>query len=228
MVSGPEVSQLVNQYELSSQIKVAMEDIRHHEQTIQSQKSFTDKVHKLFGVKSQEESNDLLTLDTKTIAHPSAAELVTTHFEKGHVAFRNFNGLGDEASFYRSIKNNKVDFFRQEAAAASSDGKRQALKDDCCLFSQLFISCQSRECDLLEFFKYENQSFPTALSDTGKLHYGQKSQLANILEGTISPTDKQPQCDAIIIDGSSLVYSLSPKTSKTFEEATTRLNSLGF
>ncbi|RXN30245.1 Venom prothrombin activator pseutarin-C non-catalytic subunit [Labeo rohita] len=37
-------------------------------------------------------------------------------------------------------------------------------------------------------------------------------------EATISPPDKQPECGAIIIDGSSLVYSLSPKTSKTFEE----------
>ena len=53
----------------------------------------------------QEESKDLLTLDTKTIAHPSAAELVRTHFEKGQVAFRDvFNGLGDEASFYRPMK----------------------------------------------------------------------------------------------------------------------------
>ena len=225
MVSGPEVSQLVNQYELASQVKEANEDIRHHEQTSQSQKSFTDKVQKLFDVMKdlgnpfQEESKDLLTLDTKTIAHPSAAELVRTHFEKGQLAFRDFfNSLGDEGSFYRPIKKNKVDFFRQEAAVASSDMKKQVLKDDCRLFSQLFISCQSRECDLLEFFKHENQSFPAALSDTGKLHSGQKSQLAKLLEATISPPDKQPECDAIIIDGSSLVNSLSPKTSKTFGE----------
>ena len=33
MVSGPEVSQLVNQYELASQVNEATEDIRHHEQT---------------------------------------------------------------------------------------------------------------------------------------------------------------------------------------------------
>ncbi|KAL0198142.1 hypothetical protein M9458_006682, partial [Cirrhinus mrigala] len=225
MVSGPEVSQLVNQYELASEVNEATEDIRHHEQTRQSQKSFTDKVQRLFAVMKdlgnpfQEESKDLLTLDTKNIAHPSAAELVRTHLEKGQVAFRDFfNGLGDETSFYRPIKKNKVDFFRQEAASACSDMKKQVLKDDCRLFSQLFISCQSRECDLLEFFKHENQSFPAALSDTGKLYYGQKSQLANILEATISPPDKQPECGAIIIDGSSLVYSLSPKTSKTFEE----------
>ena len=33
MVSGPEVSQLVRQYELACQVKVAQGDTRHHEQT---------------------------------------------------------------------------------------------------------------------------------------------------------------------------------------------------
>ena len=87
----------------------------------------------------QEEPRDLLTLDTKT----SAAELVRTHFEKGRVAFIDFfNGLSDEGMFYKPMKKNKTDFFRQEATAASSDKKMQVLKDDCRLFSQLFISCQ--------------------------------------------------------------------------------------
>ena len=70
MISGPEVSQIVSQYELASQVKTAKEDIRHHEQTSQSQKSFTDKVQKLYfamkdlGNPFQEESRDLITFDT--------------------------------------------------------------------------------------------------------------------------------------------------------------------
>ncbi len=93
MVSGPEVSQLVHQYELVSQAKLGNRDIRHHEQTKQSQKSFTDKVMKLFSAMKdlgnlfQEESKDLLTLDTKMIAHPSAAQLVKTHINRGQTAF---------------------------------------------------------------------------------------------------------------------------------------------
>lgn len=229
MVSGPEISQLINQYELASQPKKVNEDIRHHEQTRQSQKSFTDKVKKLFramkdlGNPFQEESKDLLTLDTKIIAHPSAAELVRSHIEKGQAAFKDFfNGLSDQASFYKPIKKNKTDFFRQHAAVASNDKKKQVLKSDCNLFSQLFISCQARECDLPEFFSHENQSFPAALSDTGSLHTGKKSDLAGILENTIVLPDSQPECDVIIIDGAALSHSLSPKTSKTFEEYAVR------
>ena len=74
MVSEPEASQLVHQHELISH-KLGHEDIRHHEQTSQSQKAFTDKVKTLFsamkdlGNPFQEVSKDLLTLDTKMIAH---------------------------------------------------------------------------------------------------------------------------------------------------------------
>lgn len=229
MVSGPEVSELVHQYELASQAKLGNEDIRHHEQTSQSQKSFTDKVKNLFsamkdlGNPFQEESKDLLTLDTKIFAHSSAAELVRTHIDKGQAAFKDFfNSLGDEASFYKPIKKNKTDFFHQQAAVASTDKKKQVLKSDCNLFSQLFISCQARECDLSEFFRHENQSFPAALSDTGNLYPGKKSDLVGILENTIALLDSQPECDVIIIDGAALVHSLSPKTSKTFEEYAVR------
>ena len=97
----------------------------------------------------------MLTLDTKIIARP-----------------------GDEGSFYDPIKKNKLDFFQQKPEPAPAEFKQNDLNDECHLFSRLFISSQSRECDLLEFFHYENQSFPAELSDGGKLHSGQKSLLA--------------------------------------------------
>ena len=37
-----------------------------------------------------EESKDLLSLDTKDIAEPSAAILVATHLERGKVQFQSF------------------------------------------------------------------------------------------------------------------------------------------
>ena len=86
------------------------------------------------------------------------------------------------------------------------------------LFSKLFISCQSRECDLKEFFCHENQSHPAALSDEGKLHTCQKSHLTSILQNLVTTPETEPDADTIIIDGAALVYSLPPRISKTFEE----------
>ena len=88
--------------------------------------------------------------------------------------------------FYQPIKKNKLAFFKQGPAA--SNPKQKTLKEDCHLFSQLFI-CQSRKCDLQEFFKRENQPVPAALSDNGKLRSCQKSQVVEILKAQIVKSD---------------------------------------
>lgn len=126
---------MVSEYESASEAKVSSEDVRHHEQTYRSQKSFSDKVQKLYGVIKdlgnpfQEESRDLLALDSKAIAHPSAAELVGTHLEKGKVSSKEFfNGLGDEASFYKPIKKNKTDFFAKSQPQVKVTGRSKCLK----------------------------------------------------------------------------------------------------
>ena len=120
--------------------------------------------------------------------------------------------------FYQLIKKNKLAFFKQGPAAGNP--KQKTLKEDCCFFSQLFIPCQSRKCDLQEFFKHENQPVPAALSDNGKLHSCQKSQLVGILEAQIVNSDIEPEADVIVIDGSALLNALPPRASKTFDDYT--------
>ena len=168
-----------------------------------------------------EETKDLLTLDTKRVAHPSVAEQIATHYENGQERFEKFMEsltTGSESKFYDPIKKNKVDFFSQMPEQTSKDLKQKNLKDDCALFSELFISCQASECDLNDFFQHENQAFPAALSDNGRLHPCQKSHLATILEEKVTISDKTPEAEAIIIDGSAMVNSLMPRISNTFDE----------
>ena len=103
----------------------------------------------------QEESADLIVLDTKNIADPTLAGMIATHHQQGKEQFLSFmKGLEDEAEslFYHPIKKNPVSFFKQEQAEGIS--KEKVLKDDCQLFSRLFISSQNRQCDLQEFFKH--------------------------------------------------------------------------
>ena len=147
--------------------------------------------------------------------------MVISHHQNGKIRFQEFTkGLesGDMSSFYKPIKQNKLDFFNQKPEPVTGALKQKVLKDDCRLFSKLFIFCQSRECDLLQFFKHENQSFPAALSDGGKLHSYQKSQLASILERNITCPENRPDATVIVIDGSALVNSLPPRAKRTFGE----------
>ncbi|KAJ8387985.1 hypothetical protein AAFF_G00147760 [Aldrovandia affinis] len=214
MIAGPEVSHLVAQYEAACGTKEGTEHTSHHEETERAQRVFFENVEKLsqamkdMGNPFQEESRDLLSLDTKDIAHHTAAELIGTHLEKCKVRFQEFmKGLEgeEESTFYEPIKKNRVDFFRQVPASVDSS-KQKVLKEDCQLFSKLFISCQSRECDLKEFFRHENQSHPAALSDGGKLHTCQKSHLTTILESQVTTPEAEPDADTIIIDAYSTKY----------------------
>lgn len=107
----------------------------------------------------------------------------------------------------------KADFFRQVAAPVEPL-RQKLLKEDCQLFSKLFISCQSRECNLHEFFQYENQAIPPALSEGGRLYRCQKAQLISILDSHVTPEDMAPDSDVLIVDVSA---PLPPKRGKTFE-----------
>jgi len=176
MVAGPAMPQLVAQYEEASELRDVSKQTKHHEQTPTTQRSFPEKVQRLtntleeMGNPFQEESGDLLSLDTKDITSPSNAERIATHLSTGTASFEaRLEALEQEntSSFYVPIKKTKMDFFQQDKLCTIT--KEKVLKEDCKVFSKYFISCQNEECDLHEFFRYENQSFPASLSDGGRL-----------------------------------------------------------
>ena len=85
--------------------------------------------------------------------------MVRSHYQTGVSRFKEFIGSldkGDEDSSYDPIKKNKLDFFQHKPVQTPVDLKQKILKDDCRLFSKLFIARQSRECHL-EFFHHDNQ-----------------------------------------------------------------------
>ena len=84
-----------------------------------------------------------------------------------------------------------------------------SLKNDCTLFSRLYIACQTRDGDLKEFFKHENQSYPPSLSVHGSLRLGKKSDLLGCLED-LAETSVEAETDTIILDGAG--------TAKTFDD----------
>ena len=86
------------------------------------------------------------------------------------------------------------------------------------MFSRLFIACQSRDGDLDEFFRHENQQFPSSLSNFGKLRHGTKADLLSCLKNYSKSAPLQPDAEVAILDGAVVVNLLQPLAAKTFHD----------
>ena len=86
------------------------------------------------------------------------------------------------------------------------------------MFARLYISCQSRDGDLDEFFKHENQGCPPSLSNLGKLRLPRKkSELVECLQDGVTLQSSMPTgINTIIIDAAAIVNMIKPGVEKTF------------
>ena len=93
------------------------------------------------------------------------------------------------------------------------------MKQDSVIFSNLFIMCQTRQLDLEDFFRHENQASPPSISTDGNLYRSTKSDLVTVLKDAceIQPQTIQPPSDSLIIDGSMFVHCHQP-VKATFAE----------
>ena len=80
------------------------------------------------------------------------------------------------------------------------------MKQDCVIFSNLFIMCKTRQLDLEDLFSHENQA--SSNSTDGNLYRSIKSDLVTVLKDAckIQPQTKQPPSDSLIIAGSRFVH----------------------
>ena len=78
--------------------------------------------------------------------------------EEQYHTFINDRLVERPTSVMEQIHKNSLCLFKESMAKQQSKQKAQvtALKEDCTLFSRLYISCQSREGNLTDFFKHEN------------------------------------------------------------------------
>ena len=228
MIAGPEVSRVIMEFENSDQHNKTRIDTHHHDQTASVQTSYAKDVRSLvatieeLGNPFEEESQDLLVLDSKLIADPAVVE--TIHNVKS-IGQNQFDAFTKECLIDRTkpiddtIHRNKLPLFSTPTSKPSK-GKQQirSLKCDVELFSRLYIGCQTRDGNLDEFFRHENQSCPPSLSNAGKLHLGTKSDMLKCLEDLHEPQSEAPTVTNIVIDGAALVQMLKPGAARTFEE----------
>ena len=91
------------------------------------------------------------------------------------------------------------------------------MKNDVELFSRLYISCQTRDGNLEDFFQHENQAWPRALSDGGRLPLGTKSDILTFLVNMSPSQTKTPDATCIVLDGAAIILMMKPAATNTFD-----------
>ena len=226
MISGPEIARVVTEFE-ETFIKSNTEDIRHHEQIPGVQNSFAKDVRSLvetieeMGNPFVEDIMDLLVLDNNDVMPDIVVKSVKNAQQIEQSQYEEYTKqiLKDRSKpITDTIHRNNLPLFGTPSQKSPSKVQQQisSLKNDCNLFARLYISCQSRDGNMEEFFKHENQACPPSLSSGGNIRIGQQSDLLQCIEtGTLV---QPPEVDVKILDGAVIVNMLSPGKSKTFED----------
>ena len=228
MVAGPELARITQEFEHSFP-SVTKEDRRHHDQVPGVQVLFKKDVASLVsafeevGNPFEEDSKDLIALDSKVIARNAVTQTVKNAVAIGQEQYKAFVSERFEKRskpITAVISKNKLPLFGSpvEKNSRKQDAQDAVLKDDCALFSRLYIACQNREGNLPQFFKHENHPWPPSLAQAGRMREGKKSDLVKCMEKVSRATEVSPQVDATIIDGAVVVQMMSPGTARTFQE----------
>lgn len=187
MIGGPEIATMVTEFESQSTTGIK-QSTKHNKQVLSVQNAFLRNVKSLvstmeeLGNPFKKDSGDLLALDTKDIMPAEVIESVHNIKKIGgsqYNAFLTERMAAGTKPITHPIKQNKLPLFSRPTSKTVSKKQTQvsALKDDCSLFSRLYISCQTREGDIEEFFTHENQPWRPSLSQHGQLRQGNKAEL---------------------------------------------------
>ena len=160
-------------------------------------------------------SKNILNLEAKK----SVYEARTLGKNRYHQYKHNIFILGTK-NVYETLKRNKLSLFRNKNTVTISKTqlKVTSLKQDCHLFSSLFVACQSRDGDMAQFFAHENHTYPPALSVYGDLRIAHKSDMLKILLNISEPLNIRPTCTAEVLDDAAVVQCIVPRASSNFDQ----------
>ena len=173
----------------------------------------------------REDEECLVNTESKHILSKDALESVKSVKVKGEKQSKEFieNCLvnGTTPFLNDSISKNKLKLFphRNHVVVSKKSREINSLKSDCCLYGNLYITCQARKGDLEGFFVHENHSYPPAISEYGKLQKcNDKSDFLGCIKEIHYPSRANPAVKCSVIDGAAFVNVHQPHTSKNFGE----------
>ncbi|KAG0723068.1 hypothetical protein GWK47_043326 [Chionoecetes opilio] len=209
MVSGPEMARLIQEFEGSAE-KRQDTDVRHHEQKRHAQMAFAQDVRSLsrameeMGNPFAEYSSDLLVLNSRDVVDTVVADTVRQMEKLGLEQYETYveeRLVNQTVPITDPIKRNNLHLFSLPPVREKSRKQLQmsSLKNDCSLFSRLYIASQIRM--------------------MGGLRTGTKSDLMPCLENLVPVKEdlSTPRVQVSILDGAAIINMLRPGAAKTFQ-----------
>ena len=182
----------------------------------------------LMGNPFMEVGHELLTLDNHECASESVCNTVRNIEQIGTDKYQSFvhDVLQDRTvTIHAPLRKSNLPTFKKPGIKIQDKGKNKiaALKQDCNLFSRLYITSQVRSTDMDEFFKHEKCQFPPSISDNGSLRLpSKKSELLECIDTGRLP-EPPSQFDATIVDGAVIIHSLPVIHVRTFDDYATQI-----
>ena len=226
MLAGPDCVRIIEEFERVHERPEL--STGHHEEARSLQSTFLKDVQSFMkvviamGNPFLSTCQDLIALDTRTVMDQAVAvslcqihefgqalheEYVKTRLEEGTVP------LSD------TIKRNNRLTFANRPDPRKKDNKVGILKQNNVLITQLFLSLQSLpDADMAEFFKYENQKEPPALSDRSSLRSGTKSDILKCINVSTGHAHSIEQATVLVFDMAAIIHMVPPTRATTFAE----------
>ena len=175
-----------------------------------------------------DDSKDLLVLDSRDLADSAVINTLRQIEKPEHEQYDTYviERLVDQTKPITGlIKKNNLPLFSRPPVRDKSRIQLQvsSLKNDCSLFSRLFIASQTRDGDLDDLVAHESQACPPALSNLGEVEdeTRNKSELVVCLEDLIPPRENaaaSPPVEVKTLDGAAIVNMVAPGNANTFSE----------
>ena len=128
-----------------------------------------------------DEGCELYAIDTHVVCSSAVIETVKTIQSTGqeqYIAFVNERLWERKVPVTAHMSRNKLSLLKQTGSrlkpSEKQTSKLASARNDCSLFSRLYIACQTRDGGLDTFFSHENQPNPPSLSDKGSIRFGTK------------------------------------------------------
>ena len=166
--------------------------------------------------------HELITLDTRAMMDDAVAVSLSKIHEVGQVLHKEYvNARLDKVTVPLSdtIKRNNMFTFANRLDPRKKESKVGILKHNTMLITQLSLSLQSRpDADMLEFFKFENQREPPALSDRSSLRAGTKSDILKCIHTPTGHAIPATQATVQVVDMAAIIHMVPLTRALTFNE----------